>query len=159
MSLFFMLFYHFWRSNAPVFNICLSFHLVFHVIGQRGEEVDSRDSLHLIDSVHIISLGAIARLVFIYKSNGFGLALHRQHHLEKGFGHWYLVPSNLLVRSTAIEYRTADDVYLAFLFSPFAALLLHLIPVAGIQSVQLRTDVSEEKRLLLCLLTPFVVAR
>ena len=134
----------FLQSNAPVIDICLGFHLIFHVIRQRGEEVYSRDSLHLIDSVHIISLGAIARLILIDKSYSFRLALHRQHHLEESLGHWYLVPSNLLVGCTAIEYRTADNVYLALLLCSFAALLFHLVPVTGIQSIRLRSVVSKQ---------------
>ena len=54
--------------------------------------------------------------------------------------------------------RSANDIYLAILLSPSAALLLDTVPYARIQGMSLRTHVGHQETFIHRLLAPLVIA-
>lgn len=121
-----------------------------------GEEVDASDALNLVDAIDIVAFGAVARFVAIDESDSL-MERRDIDNLEERVGHDDLL-SNLLMLATE-EDGTSHDVDLPILFRPLAALDFHLVPIARVEVVVLRTDVSHKETFLLRLLTPFVVAR
>ena len=143
--------------SEPLVEVGLGLHAPFCLVGQRGEEVYARDALHLVDGVDIVAFRAVAVSVLVDEADGLRFALHAEHHLEESLGHGDAVCSYLLVMA-AVENRTCHDIDVAIGLSPFAALYLHLVPVAAVQTWSLWTDIGQQETLPHRLLAPFVVA-
>ena len=79
-----------------------------------------------------------------------------KNHLEEGIRHYHLVLTQLAMFLIQ-KYRSADNINLAILLRPVAALLLYRVPYPRIQTVVLRTHIGHQETFIHRLLTPFVV--
>ena len=141
----------------PLAEVGLRLYAAFDVVGQRGEEVYSREAFHVVNREHIVRHGAMAVLILVDEANGAGRRTHAQHHLIESVGHCHAVASDGAV--LGVNHRAADDIDLAVFLSPAAARHLEVVPVAAVEIVALRTHIGEEEAVLLSLSVPLVVAR
>ena len=109
------------RLYGPHIHIHLPLHLPLHTIGQRSKEVEPRDALHLVHTIHVIAPRMALVVVAINKADGLRRAAHAQYHLEESLGHHHLVLANGLV-PLIVKDRSAHHVNAAIQLRPLAAL-------------------------------------
>ena len=101
----------------------MGFHLVFDGVGECGEEVDAGNALYLVDGVVVEVSLLVALGISDDDAEGLGGALQTEHDLEEGLGDSHGIVANGGVPALH-PHRTADNIYLAILACPLAAVHL-----------------------------------
>ena len=131
----------------PIVEIGLSLYDFLCLVGQRGEEVEPGDALYLVNGVDVVALRPVATGVAIDKADALRRTFEAKHYLKESLGHGDLMLTADALMLTAVENGAADDIYFAILLGPSTALVLHLIPVADVEAMVLRTDIGQQKAL------------
>ena len=135
----------------------MGFHLVLDGVGECGEEVDAGNALYLVDGVVVEVSLLVALGISDDDAEGFGGALQTEHDLEEGFGDSHGIVANGGVPALH-PHRTADNIYLAILACPLAAVHLQAVPQAAVELGMLRTDVEQREGVVHGCPIPLVVA-